>query len=313
MNRILKYLFVAMALAGLHYFIEKQTHGFRYHHLLSNLPYDARWALPPVQEETLSQINARLDQPFTFLGGGGWCYAFLGEDEKTVLKFFKHTDLCFQNLFKQFSFQKLFLKSPPEEANDYYFHPFNFNSCMLLYHHCQKESGIQYLHLNKTRGLHPTVTLYDPVGVPHQIQLDQTEFIVQEKAELLIPHLKHLIHKGEIEEAKEAIDALLNCLLSFYQKGIRDDDHGLRNNFGYIGGKPVTLDLSSWVEDASIKEPARYKKELVIKTLVLGRWLNKYHPALYNHFNDQLCAIIDSRENPESNRTNKTDTVKNPV
>lgn len=286
-------LLLLVAIAGIHWFAEKQTQGFRFYKLLSNLPFDSRWETPQMESERLDQINARLNQSFTFLGAGGWCVAFLGEDQKTVLKFFRHIHLDLPNIFRRFSFQKLLLNAPPEESKLYYFQHFNFNSCHLLFTRCKELSGIDYLHLNKTPPLHPTVTLYDPSGVPHQIDLNATEFVIQERADLLCPHINRLVKEEGMPAAKKAIDAFLHCLLTFYKEGLRDDDRTLRDNFGFIGDQPVTVDLSSWVLDPAIQKPSRYKKEIILKTHRLNRWLNKYHPELHQHLEERLCDILD--------------------
>ena len=286
-------LFFSIAI-GLYFFTERQTQGFRYYHLISNLPNETRWEVPPLHDQELAQINHLLDQPFTFLGSGGWCYAFLGADQKTVIKFFKHSHLTPINILRDFSFKKLLLQSPPDNYLPYYFHPFNFTSCMLMYSKLKEQSGIQYLHLNKTKGVHPIATLYDKIGVRYTIDLNETEFLIQDRAELIFTHIHRLVKKKNIPAAKQAIDDMLSCILSIYKEGIRDADHALRNNFGYVHGRPVTIDLSSWVPDETMKVPGNYKKELVVKTRRLSRWLNKYHPELYFYLENRLSEIIET-------------------
>ncbi len=289
------HLFLAIGCAiGLYFFAESQTKGFRYYHLISNLPNEARWEVPRLSDDEMARINDLLEQPFTFLGSGGWCHAFLGQDQKTVIKFFRHSHLYPQSILRDFSFKKLLLKSPPDNHLPYYFHPFNFTSCTLMYTKLKEQSGIQYIHINKTEGVHPTATLYDNIGIRYTIDLNQTEFIVQERAELIFPHIQKLVNKKDIAGAKKAINDMLECILTIYKHGIRDADRALRNNFGYVGDRPVTIDLSSWVPDETMKVPGNYKKEIVIKTRTLSHWLNKYHPELYNHLENRLSEIIEN-------------------
>lgn len=287
-----KCILAICALAALCFFAENQTKGFRFYHIISNLPNEPRWEVPPLSDEEMTRINTLLDQPFTFLGAGGWCYAFLGQDKKTVIKFFKHSHLYPQNLLRNFTFSKLLMKST--DYLPYYFQPFNFTSCTLLYTRLKEQSGIQYLHLNKTENLHPAITLYDNIGVRYTLDLNQTEFVVQDRAELIFPHIQKLVKKNDIAGAQKAIDDMLHCILTFYKNGVRDADHALRNNFGYVGDRPVSIDLSSWVPDENIKIPGNYKKELVIKTRRLNRWLTKYHPDLCDYLENRLCDIIEN-------------------
>src|SRR5690242_7329585 len=87
-------LLVAAAICSwLYFFCYSQTRGFRLYSILSDLPNDPRWEVPPLSDRDQKKIDALLNQEFTFLGSGGWSFAFLGEDQKTVLKFFNHTHL----------------------------------------------------------------------------------------------------------------------------------------------------------------------------------------------------------------------------
>ena len=278
---------------GLHIFCQKQTHGFRPYLILSNLPNDPRWEVPPLAPEEQKNIDQLLDQPFTFLGSGGWCFAFLGQDQKTVLKFYRHSHLLPTSIAKEFSFKKLFLESDPWPSNISYFQEFNFKSCMLLYAHAKERSGILYVHINKTQGKHKAVTLIDNIGIHHVIDLDKTEFIVQKKADLLFPHLHRLSKQQKTDEAKRSLDDFLNCLLTLCKNGIRDYDRSLRNNFGFTEDGAITLDLSSFGFDETIKNPGHYKKEMVNKTQRLSRFLRKYHPALYLHSEQRLSEIME--------------------
>ncbi len=286
-----KVFVLSIVFTSIYFFCDTQTKGFRPYLILSNLPNDPRWEVPPLSPEEQRKIDTLLDQPFSFLGSGGWCYAFLGQDQKTVLKFYKHTHLCLSEILKDFSFQKLLLKSPPLPKDSPYFQNFPFSSCMLLYHAAKKRTGLLYVHLNKTEGKHKTVTLTDNIGIQHTIDLDRTEFIVQKKAELLIPHIHHLAEENKMEDAKHSIDDMLDCLLTFYKKGIRDYDQGMRKNFGYTEDGAITLDLSSFGIDDSLTMPEKYRVEIALKTKRLDHYLKKYQPELYPYFQKRLDDI----------------------
>ncbi len=287
----LKCLAGAAALVGIKFFCDFQTKGFRPYLILSNLPNDPRWEVPALSTEEQKNVDALLDQKFTFLGTGGWCYAFLGEDQTTVLKFYKHCHLLPSTIRREFSFEKLLLRAAPWPENAPYFQEFNFKSCMLMYREAKERTGLLYVHLNKTEGKHKSVTLIDNVGVKHAIDLDKTEFVVQKKAELLVPHLQKLMDQQKCDEAKRCIDNLIECLHTFYQKGIRDYDKSIRKNFGFIGEFAVSLDISSFGPDPSLKDPGLHRKEIALKTHRVARWLKKHHPALHSHYENRLSTI----------------------
>lgn len=287
----LKALLCVSLFIALHFFCLNQTKGFRYYYLLSNLPNDERWEFPPLSVDEKKNVDALLAQEFTFLGSGGWCFAFLGADGTTVLKFYKHTHLRLDKVMKRFSFKKLISKSDPLPKDAYYFQEFNFKSCALLYQHAKELTGILYAHLNKTENLLPQVVLIDNIGVRHTIDLDKTEFILQQKADLLIPHLQKQMASHNVEGAKNSIDALLNCIVKLYDKGIRDHDSSIRNNYGFTEEGAIALDISSFGPDDSLKDPAVQKVELRRKTHRLERWLKKYHLELYHYYEQRINQI----------------------
>ncbi len=287
----LKIFFAGMACWGLSYFCKVQTGGFRESSILSNLGNDPRWELPPLSSEEKQQVDVLLDQPFTFLGSGGWCFAFLGEDQKTVLKFYKHDHLLLSSIFKDFSFEKLVSRSGPWPKGTRYKQELNFNSCTLIYKKAKERSGLIYVHLNKTEDMHKPVTLYDKIGVKHVIDLDKTEFVVQKRADLLIPHIENLVKHKKIEEAKSSLNDFLACLLQFSQNGLRDLDTSLRKNYGFIEGKAVSFDLSSFVSDETLKHPGSYRKEIVLKSQRLSRHLRKNHPELFTYYENRIHEI----------------------
>ena len=101
---------VALVFTGLYFFCEQETQGFRLYHLLSDLPDDPCWEIPSLEPEENKKIYHLLDQTFTYIGKGGFCYAFLGEDQKTVIKFPAHHHLNLLSILKNFSWEKVFLK-----------------------------------------------------------------------------------------------------------------------------------------------------------------------------------------------------------
>ena len=281
LKKIIKSLLLVALFTSLYFFCESKTQGFRLYQILSNLPNDPRFEVP---YQDVTEVNKKLDQSFTFLGSGGWCYAFLGEDQTTVLKFYKHTHLKLPTLIKECCWSKLLFKSPLWPKEKSYPQELNFNSCILLLTQAKERTGLLYVHLNKTQGLHNEVTLIDPIGVKHTIDLDTTEFVVQTKAELILPHLNALMQKGEIKTAKVCIDEIIACLHEFNKQGIRDLDLSFRNNFGYINNKAIALDLSSFVLDPT-------PQEIRTKTKRLEHFLKKYHPELHAYYQERIQQV----------------------
>jgi hypothetical protein len=293
---LIQFFCSACFLTGLYFFCEKQTQGFRFHQLLSNVPNDARWDISPLTFDEKAQLPVLLDQTFTFIGKGGFCWAFLGEDKKTVLKFYTHHFLDLFSLFTHFSWEKLLLKSPSHVSALSPYLEFAFKSCKLLYTHAKENTGLIYIHLNKTKDLFPSVTLIDPIGMRHTIDLDKTEFVLQQRAEPLIAYIARSIEEKHSDHAQKAIDQYLNCLLTLSRLGIKDLDRSFRDNYGILGnGMVVSMDISSFTEDACIQRPGYYKKEIILKSHNLAKWLKKHHPELFVYYEKKLVDFIENQ------------------
>jgi len=286
---------IAALITGAFWFCEKQNKGFRYHLLLSNLPDSPAWETPPLQPDEKAKIATLLDQPFTFLGRGGWCIAFLGQDQKTVLKLFKHDHLKLSQFLKKPNIDHLLLRTPAPSAITPPHFANLFHSVMLLYQKMAKETGLLYVHLNKTQGEHHQVTLIDTCGIRHQLDLDATEFVLQKKGEQVYKHLNKQLRAGDIAGAKQSIDALLRHLLAISGQGLRDTDKSIGFNFGFNEDGPMTIDIGSFVEDETIKTSSEYKKELLIKTMNLSLWLKKRDRALQRFYVDRLVTLIEDQ------------------
>jgi len=288
-----KILLTALSLTGAYFFCEWQTQGFRFYHLLSDLPSAPEWEIPASAAQ-IESVNALLDQPFTYVGKGGFCIAFLGKDGKTILKFYRHEHLRLTSALKPFSWRALLLKPPSHLSAFSDFHAFAFKSCSLLYQRIQERTGLLYVHLNKTHMLKNSVTLIDPSGVAHTIDLNQTEFVLQQKAELLLAALDRTMHRGEVEKAKRMIDSYFNCLVELSGQSLRDLDRSFRYNFGVLeDGTVITIDISSFVHDPRILQPSFYKRELVLKAHPLSKWLKKHHPTLYTYYDEKITQLMD--------------------
>lgn len=240
---------------GAGFLLETRTQGFRLAHFLTELPKDKRWQNSPLS----SEVEARLHQPFTFLGKGGWCYAFLGEDQKTVVKFFRKDTA---------------IELP-------------FNSCSLLYKEAQEKTGLLYVHIQETKGCGALI-LYDPIGIIHSLELDKCAFVVQERADLIFSRLGSLMRQGDFAGAKKSIDTFLDCLSALHKQGLKDLDRSFTNNFGFVGEKAVALDVSSFVKDPLLQRPGAYKKETIRKVESLSRWLRKHYPELSEYCEERL-------------------------
>lgn len=282
-------------------FCYDKTEGFRLYKIASDLPYHAEWDTGIPSAEELKKLNALFERPFYFLGCGGQSYAFCSQDQSTVIKFFKHHHMRPKTWLDSIALpeildrprRKLLKKRQKRLAGI-------FNSSKLAHDKLKEETGIIYLHLNKTDLFNKKITIVDKLGIAHPIDIDKTEFVLQKKAELLYPRIDALMKQKDLEAAKHCLDSLLNLMVTRSKKGILDNDAILSRNFGVVDGdRAIEIDIGSFLRKDKLKSPAVLKKTFLIETIRLQRYVKKKYPKLLDHLYERIEAIL-REESPQN-------------
>ncbi len=242
-----------------------QTDGFIISNIRSNMTPDPRWEpnSPQVFEKSL------FNMPFHYLSSGGQSYVFASLDGKHVIKFFKHHRLQ---------------RKPKKLERD-------FNSYIIAKNLLENQTGLVYVHLNKTHNLNQTISLVDKLGISHKINLDEYEFIVQKRVELVFPYLEKLIRTGQEEKAHKAIDSLLSIMSTRSQLNIYDEDARIQRNFGFLEDGAIILDVGRLRIDPSKCTYEFYKKDTQHTMQRLLIWLQDISPSLSNYLETKLHEI----------------------
>ena len=277
-------------------FCHDQTDGFMVSKIKSNLEYDPKWEHPPLSKEEEKVVLNRLDQNYTYLKCGGQCYAFISDDRKTILKFFKlHRMEEVKWLSK--------LESLPDLINPNRLRIFRyrkkrfqhiFGSCKIAYEEMKEETALIYSHLNKTDHLHKKVRIRDKLGIYHLLDMDKMEFLLQEKVILPLEKFKALKEQNDIYGAHRCIDSILHHFLMRYEKGIDDSDPIVRKNFGFIENRAVELDLGSYSKKESLKDPANYIPQLEKEIGDFKNWLQNNFPELSPYLEEKIFLLKEN-------------------
>ena len=278
---VLKLAFMIWAFFKVSAFCEKQTDKFRLSRIFSTLQYDARWETNSLSRTHQKDVEAILSQKFTYLASGGQCYAFLSEDGASVIKFFKHHRRTLPTWIKVLPLpahlaqkrEKRLQKKEGKLLRD-------FASYKLSFERLKQETGVIYVHLNKTEHLNRQLKIVDKLGIEHKISLDDVEFVLQQKADLVYPHIKALVKNNDQKGAQKAIRSIVDLIVSRCQKGVFDQDPRIHRNFGFIEGKALIIDVGRLVNDPERKKSEVYIKDLHKITIRFKAWLVKKHPTL---------------------------------
>lgn len=291
--RIILYFSILTALcygAGRLYF--KVTGGFQIANITSDFAYNPLWETRTLSVEEQSKVDSILSQHFTYLAKGCQSYVFLSDDGKYVLKFFKYQRFRPQFYIDWFSFIP-FVETIKQEKIEKKQRKLNdlFASWKVAFNELPEETGLVYVHLNKSHNLQKTIHITDKIGMKQELDLDQMEFLVQERAEMLCQTLDRMMAKKQEQEAKDLLSKLVVMIVSEYHRGYADNDHALMQNTGVFDGKPIHIDVGQFVKSQTAQNPAFYHQELFNKMWKFREWLKKY-PTLLSHLDSELYKVM---------------------
>jgi len=278
---LIKLALLAVAIYYLPKYCHSKTDGFALTKIHSNLSYNSDWETSAPPKEMLEMLDDIFNQTFTYLSSGGQAYVFVSEDGKYVLKFFKHHLRRLPFLLKHLPLPKnLAAKREKKRAGRIKKLHRDFNSYKLAFESLSEETGLLFVHLNKTDHLKKHLRIIDKLNIEHLLDLDQLEFILQKKATLAFTYLRNLINQGENEAAKKAIESICTLILNRCKMGIYDEDAKIHRNFGFIDNRAVLIDVGRLKYDERRKEVDVQKADLRKITQQLDRFLYEISPEL---------------------------------
>jgi hypothetical protein len=248
----------------------------------SDVPFHSAWEMAPP-----TNLNAIFSQPFTYLGEGHQCIAFVSENY--VLKFpllRPHATPWWQGLpflakkYQDLHTHRIYKKLKKDSVR--YF---------LVLDALQAETGLVYVHLNRTSTLNTKVQVTDKQGLSHTIDLDQVEFVLQKKAQLVYPALQTWMGQGHIHQAKEGLSNLVKLLCKRFQKGIEDPEQCLEGNFGFIGTEAIQIDFGHLRKKETPVDPILEKKKIKNLLTPLKQQLALDYPEL-SHYLEELLQRL---------------------
>jgi len=282
MKRILLCLILFLAVYGSIRAYYHFTHGFTIDNITSSLNFDQRWE--PGREHERAQVDAILSQEFRYLGKGCQSYVFESQDGKYVIKFFKYHRYRLKEWVNYFRFipmvethceSRMAHKTAKREGV--------FHSWRVAFDHAQEETGLIYVHLNKTAHLQKNLVIFDKMGSKHILDIDRFEFLIQKKATMLTDYIEE--QNGKVFAF---LDTLVSMIKSEYERGVADNDPAIMQNTGVIAGKPVHLDVGQFDVSEKYKDPELYRDEIFQKFYKFRRWLTKKYPETAVFLDDRL-------------------------
>ena len=283
----------AVLCVSLEKFCRSKTDGFSMSKITSEMTYHKEFETSSLSNKELDSIRSILDQPYHYLGKGVQCFAFVSADDKYVLKFFRMRRVLPSPWLIKMPVNESYKKEKISRKFEEFMR--DFMSYKIAYELLKEDTGLVYIHLNKTNLLHQKITLFDKIRIKHTIDMDNMEFILQKKADLFYPAVKEMIVLGKKTEVKQCVKDLIHFLAYRSSLGIYDKDPDINTNFGICEGKPLQIDVGRYRMDPTRKDPLLYIDDILRVTDNLRQWLNSEDPEL----SDSLLQEIENLKSKE--------------
>lgn len=265
------------------------TDDFRLTHIVHKLPHNPDWETQ-VSDRERQLLGEVAEQQFSYLGKGAQSYAFISGNGKYVLKFFKFKHLkpswlvnLLPEVGKLGEIKQKSLARKERQIQSV------FSGYKLAYDLHRREAGLLFVHLNPTNCIGKSATLYDKIGRRFTLDLDPYIFVLQERAFLNRDVMSEALQKKDLDTVKKRIDQIVALYLSEYKKGIYDRDHGVLHNMGFIGDRPIRLDVGKLTLAHEMKEQKNWESDLKIVAFKYHRWMKETHPEYY----DEVMAYLE--------------------
>lgn len=240
------------------------------------------WIVPQSYSQDFQTASLILNQPFYYLGKGAQCYAFISEDQKYILKFFKFKHLrpsLFISLLPPLQPFSKYKKREVEHKREKI--QKMFTSYDLAFRENKEIAKLIYLHLTPTNDLHQSVILFDKMGLKRTVSLDQVPFVLQKRGETLRSYFSKKLDQGQIEEVKESLSKLISMYLFEYERELYDHDHGVMQNLGFIENEPFHLDVGKLMKNEKMKRLDIYKQDLAMVFWKIAAWMKSHYPEYF--------------------------------
>jgi hypothetical protein len=282
----------------------RATDDFRIGNMTHDVSNRPEWEAAPLNSEEMTHVKKILDQPYHYLGKGAQSYAFLSADGDYVLKFFKFKHLRQAGWVSYVPSIPPFTKWKEEDREKKESKLISvFDGYLTAYNLHREESGILYLHFNKTTNQLGSVKVSDKLGIGRTIDLDRVMFILQSKVKPMRGEIIQLINRGDVAGAIAMINKTFDLYMSEYRKGIYDRDHGVMHNTGYITlndgtVRAVHLDVGKMSKEPKMKEVAYFAPDLEKVARKIDAWMALNYPKYY----PEVSKAMEERLTKEFNK-----------
>lgn len=252
-----------------------------------------------ISEETISineapaEILPLLSQRFAYLGRGRQSFAFESLDGKYVLKLPRIDRYETKLWMKSLPFMKKRAEASVQHKKMR--KDFVFNSFRIAFSEMKEQTGLLYIHLEKTSHL-PCIEIVDRIGRSYSISLNDTIFLLQKKLPMGFPALHRCLVEKDLELAKIMIDRFLDLAVFRAKKGIFNRDSNFFMNFAYNKEQFFQIDVGSFHKKSWCSKEAAFQESMAESATQIRPWIESVDPELWNWTEKRIYEILEDQE-----------------
>lgn len=273
------------------------------------MEFDPEWEVAALDTPAKEELQKILSQKFYYLGRGFFFYAFASEDGEHVLKFFqfhRNRPSLLDRMARPLPFLPANVANHIEKrfASKKEARKEQFRKVKKSYLDLAPVSGTEWIHLNPTQNFLPKVQLHDKIGCRFSLDLDNTAFLLQKRAEAFFPRFKQIVLSQDQQAIKKIIDSLFDKILFSFHKNFTDTDYVLRTNFGIYHDEVIQFDVSS-LEPAYYTNRQQKLDNLHRVTTPLVDFLKAYDKAMHVYAQGKINDLLDEMQKLDDARWEK--------
>lgn len=287
-DQILRFCLIGTSLIFITRFCHKETCHFTIAAITSDRPYHPNYETVSLNELEKWEVDKALDQPYSYFNEGGQAFIFCSADGQYILKFLKqrlYRCSPFLPLFPLHYRDKKIWKRTDKLARDFFSYTAAFNEL-------KAETGVLFVHLNKTDFLKKKLEIIDPLEIHHFLDLDQYDFILQKRVETVQERISRLMQADDLSQAENAIVQLLALTTLRSQKGFYDRDPEILTNCGFLQEKAIKIDVGRFVRYEHPPTKEEWQQEFLRIASPFADWIQTYYPELLSFYQQQVNKMV---------------------
>lgn len=244
--------------------------------------------------ELLAYVNVITQQPFYWLSKGFQAYAFESQDGEYVIKFFQMKRLAPAS-FWDHPIEYVFSNKFRRRMQDIIEHKKEIlTSSKLVFEEAPEETGVIFVHMNKTDKLLHGVRIFDLTNQSYKIKPDTCCFLIQRKAKYVIPTLNELMKNDDLAGAQARINQIFTLLFTLAKKRLVDSDYALirNNNIGFLSDKAIYIDTGHITKRPDLNVEEQMQREFNYRLKPLREWIRFKYPQLLSYYDTRKEEIM---------------------